>query len=82
MQRSKAIIGSAIFFVLVPCVFAGVIPWWMTRWRMQPAILGMEWLRVIGVLLVASGVPGLVLFASRCKVLALRPRLHRHNIWW
>jgi hypothetical protein len=29
MQRSNAIIGSAIFFVLVPCVFAGVIPWWM-----------------------------------------------------
>jgi len=27
MQRSKAIFGSAIFFVLVPCVFAGVIPW-------------------------------------------------------
>jgi protein-S-isoprenylcysteine O-methyltransferase Ste14 len=60
MQRSKAIIGSAIFFVLVPCVFAGVIPWWMTGWRIQPAFLGQEWLRVIGVLLIASGVPGLV----------------------
>ena len=44
MQRSKAIIGSAIFFVLVP----------------QPAFLGQEWLPVIGVLLTASGVPGLV----------------------
>ena len=60
MQRSKAIIGSAIFFVLVPCVFAGVIPWWMTGWRIQPAFLGQEWLPVIGVLLIASGVPGLV----------------------
>jgi protein-S-isoprenylcysteine O-methyltransferase Ste14 len=60
VQRSKAIVGSAIFFVLVPCVFAGVIPWLMTRWRIQPAFLGLEWSRVIGVLLIVLGVPGLV----------------------
>ena len=60
MQRTSAIIGSAIFFVLVPCVFAGVIPWWLMGWRFQPVILGLEWLRFIGALLIVSGVPGLV----------------------
>ena len=60
MQRTSAIIGSAIFFVLVPCVFAGVIPWWITRWQFQPAFLGLEWLRLVGGLLILSGVPGLV----------------------
>jgi protein-S-isoprenylcysteine O-methyltransferase Ste14 len=60
VQRTGAIVGSAIFFVLVPCVFAGVIPWWMTRWQFRPALLNLEWLRVAGALLIAVGVPGLV----------------------
>ena len=60
MQRPAAILGSAIFFVLVPLVLAGVVPWWMTRWQFQPPLLGLELTRVIGVLLIAAGVPGLV----------------------
>jgi protein-S-isoprenylcysteine O-methyltransferase Ste14 len=60
VQRSSAIIGSAVFFVLVPCVFAGLIPWWITRWRLQPAFLDLEWLRIVGVVLIAAGIPGLV----------------------
>ncbi len=36
--------------MLVPCVFAGVIPWWITQWRFQPAFLGLEWLRPVAIL--------------------------------
>jgi protein-S-isoprenylcysteine O-methyltransferase Ste14 len=71
MQRTSAIIGSAIFFVLVPCVFAGVIPWWITQWRFQPAFLGLEWLRAVGGLLILSGVPGLVDSFARFAVQGL-----------
>jgi len=60
MQRTTAVLGSALFFVVAPCVLAGVIPWWMTRWQFRPAFLGPEVTRGIGVLLVLAGVPGLV----------------------
>lgn len=60
LQRPTAVIGSALFFVVVPCVLAGVIPWWMTRWQFLPAFLGLEPTRAVGVLLVLAGVPGLV----------------------
>jgi protein-S-isoprenylcysteine O-methyltransferase Ste14 len=60
MQRSSAVIGSTIYFLAVPSVLSGVIPWWITHWRFQPPFLGLEWLRVVGALLIVVGVPGLV----------------------
>ncbi len=64
MQRTIAILGSALFFVVVPCVLAGIIPWWITRWHLRPAFFGLELTRFIGILLIIAGVPGLVdLFA-------------------
>jgi protein-S-isoprenylcysteine O-methyltransferase Ste14 len=71
VQRTSAIIGSAIFFVLAPCVFAGVIPWWITQWQFRPALLGLEWLRPIGGLLILAGVPGLVDSFARFAVQGL-----------
>ena len=82
MQRSSAVLGSTIFFLAVPSVLAGVIPWWITHWRFQPAFLGLEWLRIVGALLIVSGVPGLVDFLIRFAVqgLAHRHRSLRHGI--
>src|SRR5918996_5725706 len=60
VKRSAAILGSAIFFVFVPLVLAGVIPWWMTRWEFRPPFLNLEFTRWLGVLLILAGVPGLV----------------------
>ena len=60
MQRTSAILGSTLFFVVAPCVLAGLIPWWITRWQFQPAFFGLELTRVIGVMLVLAGVLGLV----------------------
>lgn len=37
MQRVSAVLGSALFFLVAPCVLAGLIPWSMTRWEFRPA---------------------------------------------
>ena len=60
MQKTIAILGSAIFFVVAPCVLAGLIPWSMTRGEFLPPFFGLEVTRVIGVILILAGVPGLV----------------------
>lgn len=60
MQKASAVLGSALFFVIAPCVLAGLIPWWMTRWEFGPAFFGLEITRAVGVLLILIGLPGLV----------------------
>ena len=60
MRRTSALLGSALFFVVAPCVLAGLVPWWITHWQFRPAVLGADWTRVIGALLVLAGVLGLV----------------------
>ena len=60
MQKATAALGSALFFVIAPCLLAGLVPWWMTRWEFRPPFLGLELTRAIGVLLIIAGVPGLV----------------------
>jgi protein-S-isoprenylcysteine O-methyltransferase Ste14 len=59
-RRTVAVLGSAVFFVLAPCTLAGLVPWWITGWRLQPPFLGLEPTRGIGVAMILAGVPGLV----------------------
>jgi len=37
MKTSTAAAGSSLFFALAPGVVAGVVPWWLTRWEVEPA---------------------------------------------
>ena len=60
MQRTLAVLGSALFFVIVPCTMAGLVPWWITHWQFQPGWFGMESSRVVGGALILLAVPGLV----------------------
>src|SRR5208283_2520622 len=60
MRRTAAVIGTAIFFVFVPCVLAGVVPWWISRWEFQLSFLGVELTRFVGAALILAGVAGLV----------------------
>src|SRR5215470_14929641 len=60
MRKTTAVLGSALFFVIAPFLAAAVIPWWITRWEFQPAFFDFRLTRAIGVLLIISGVPGLV----------------------
>jgi protein-S-isoprenylcysteine O-methyltransferase Ste14 len=55
-----AILGSALFFMIAPCVAAGVIPWWITRWEFRPPFFGLELTRAGGVILIIAGTLGLV----------------------
>jgi protein-S-isoprenylcysteine O-methyltransferase Ste14 len=34
MRKVAAVGGSAVFLVVAPGVVAGLVPWWLTRWRM------------------------------------------------
>jgi hypothetical protein len=35
MRKPMAAAGSAVFFVLVPGVVGGLVPWWLTGWRVR-----------------------------------------------
>jgi protein-S-isoprenylcysteine O-methyltransferase Ste14 len=60
VRKTTAVAGSALFFVIAPCVAAGLIPWWITGWKFRPALFGAEVIPAIGVLLILVGVPGVV----------------------
>ncbi|MGD0297967.1 MAG: isoprenylcysteine carboxylmethyltransferase family protein [Bryobacteraceae bacterium] len=60
MRRISAIFGSALFFVLAPCTVAGLVPWWISRWRMEPPFFGLSLLRIAGVVLILAGLPVLL----------------------
>jgi protein-S-isoprenylcysteine O-methyltransferase Ste14 len=60
MRRAAAIIGSAIFLVVAPGTLAVYVPWTLTRWRIAPALLGFFPFRIIGALLIATGLPVLL----------------------
>jgi protein-S-isoprenylcysteine O-methyltransferase Ste14 len=60
VQRAMAVLGSAVFFVVAPCTLAGLVPWSITGWHLQPPFLGLELTRGIGAIMILTGVPGLV----------------------
>ena len=55
----KAIIGSAVFFVVAPLTLAGLVPWWITRWRFQPIIAATS-IGVLGSILIVVGLAGVL----------------------
>jgi protein-S-isoprenylcysteine O-methyltransferase Ste14 len=56
-SRAFAILGTAAFLVLAPGTVAGLVPWLISGWRMQPPLLGFMPFRRIGILLVVGGIP-------------------------
>jgi protein-S-isoprenylcysteine O-methyltransferase Ste14 len=57
VRRPMAAAGSAVFFVLAPGVVAGLVPWWLTGWRVRQPLPASVWwpARVAGGVLVAAG---------------------------
>ena len=49
------VLGSAVFFVVAPGVVAGWVPYAITRWRMEPPLVGLPATRWIGAALVLAG---------------------------
>src|SRR5215472_15335623 len=58
MRKTSAVLGSSLFFVVAPCLAAGGIPWWITHWQFRPEFL--PFTRVIGIILILAGIPGVV----------------------
>ncbi len=60
MKRVNAVIGSAIFAVIAPGSVAGLVPWWLTRWQIEPPLLGIPAFRLVGIALIVAGLPVLI----------------------
>src|SRR3954453_17378433 len=60
MLKLSAIIGSAIFLVVAPGFVAGLVPWWISRWQLKPALFGLSFFRLAGGVLIALGAIGLL----------------------
>jgi protein-S-isoprenylcysteine O-methyltransferase Ste14 len=54
------VLGTTIFLLIAPGTVAGLVPWWISRWRVQSAFLGFEPLRALGIVLIAAGLAVLV----------------------
>ena len=59
-SRAGAVVGSVIFFGIAPGVVAGWIPYALSGWRFEPALLGFPAGRIAGGILVAIGLAVLV----------------------
>jgi protein-S-isoprenylcysteine O-methyltransferase Ste14 len=53
--RVMASLGSGIFLFVAPGTVAGLVPWWMSHWRVNDSLPGFMVLRVLGALLMAVG---------------------------
>ena len=60
MTRGLAVLGSAVFFLIAPTTVAGVVPWWISRWRLQAPFFDLQLIRWFGVVLILLGIPVLV----------------------
>lgn len=64
-DKLKAIAGSIVFLFVAPGIVAGLIPWSITGWRIEPALWGIEPLRWVGGLLLLLGAVLLIETFSR-----------------
>jgi protein-S-isoprenylcysteine O-methyltransferase Ste14 len=62
VRRARAAAGSIVFLVVAPGVVAGVVPWWLTRWRVEEPLPYWLPLRILGVVLLVAGLG--VLFSA------------------
>lgn len=54
------LVGSLLFLVLVPGTVAGLVPYWLTRWRVEKPFLGAPILRLAGAALACAGLASLL----------------------
>ena len=70
-RKALAIVVSAVFLVLAPGFVAGLVPWWISGWRLKPPFLGITIVRFAGGILVALGLVGLLDSVRRFAVQGL-----------
>ncbi len=60
MRRSAAAAGSALFFATAPGIVAGLIPWWLTGWRVRGPLAHWAPVRLAGLVILILGTVVLV----------------------
>ena len=55
MRRTRAAAGSLVFLAVAPGVIAGLIPWWLTGWRVEEPLPYWLPLRIVGAILIVAG---------------------------
>jgi protein-S-isoprenylcysteine O-methyltransferase Ste14 len=60
LMKVAPILGSAVFFVIAPGCIAGLLPWWISHWRLNAPFFGLPSVRVCGGVLLALGIFGLL----------------------
>jgi protein-S-isoprenylcysteine O-methyltransferase Ste14 len=60
IRRVSAVLESVFFLLLAPGTVAGVVPWWISGWRIRAPLLQFSPFRWLGVLLIVAGVPVLL----------------------
>jgi protein-S-isoprenylcysteine O-methyltransferase Ste14 len=68
VRRPAAAAGSALFFAAAPGVVAGLVPWWLTGWRVRGALASWAPVRIAGLILLVLGAVVLVQAFARFAV--------------
>ena len=55
-MRVLAVLGSVVFFFAAPGTVGALVPWWMSRWRIQATFPGSSVFRLVGAILVIAGI--------------------------
>lgn len=59
-RKTRAVAASAVFLFAAPGLVAGLVPWWISRWKIRGPFLGISLFRVAGCALIALGLIGLL----------------------
>ncbi len=60
VRKRLAIVGSAVFLVIAPGFVAGLVPWWISGWRLEAPFFGIWLFRYAGCVLITLGGIGLL----------------------
>jgi protein-S-isoprenylcysteine O-methyltransferase Ste14 len=55
-MRVRAVLGSMLFLIVAPGTVAGLIPWWISRWKVQPVSPNFLLVQALGVLVLLTGI--------------------------
>ena len=52
IRRFAAAIVTLIFLVIAPGFIAGLVPWWISHWTLEPSFFSLPLVRSIGAVLI------------------------------
>jgi len=58
--RISAAFGTAVFLLMAPGTVAGLVPWWLSGWRVHAAFPGFAALQAVGAVSIVAGLAVLV----------------------